>query len=270
MTNTADIATLIAHGEKIAAQINAAVKDEAAAVALPDGWSIEKLETLKPQRQYPRGKFNTTHWQDFLAYGKARESEGAVCFINPDNMTARILFDYRDGIGHAKNTADYEAELTPPFLALMKKTDTPLKQRDLTNLLEDWGDDITAYDKDGTAIPTAEAVQLLQTLTVEKAKRIKQTQGDFEHERTISEQAALKKEGRIVAELRITDTLYQGTVKPITVRYKLALVIDDDKFTLALREVGAGANSRAKAEELMESAKAAFFMPVYAGEYDAR
>ena len=72
-----DINTLITRSEAICAHINTAVAKEAYAAAVPDGWRIENLETLRPQRQYPRGKYRTTHWGDFIAYGKARQGEGA-------------------------------------------------------------------------------------------------------------------------------------------------------------------------------------------------
>ena len=265
-----DINTLITRSEAICAHINTAVTKEAYAAAVPDGWRIESLETLRPQRQYPRGKYRTTHWGDFIAYGKARQGEGAACFIDPNKMSARILFDYHDGAGHAKNTATYDIEGTPLFLAIQNKTGNPLKQRDLTDLLEDWGENITACDKEGEVMTTAQAVAILSSLTVGKAKSIKQTQEDFAHERTISEQAALKADGRMVSELRITDPLYQGTEKPITARFRIALVVDGDAFYLRLRYIGGDADRRAKAEEMMESAKAALAMPVYAGEYDAR
>lgn len=265
-----DINTLITRCEAITALLNKTLADGADSVVLPEGYRVEDLEAYKPERRYPRGQYRTCHWQDFLTYGKARGTEGAVCFINPDKMNARIIFDYRDGLGHAKNTAAYEIEGTPLFLAVQNRTGGALKQRDLIELLESWGDDITAYTKEGEALTTAQAVAILTTLTVEKAKRIKQTQEDFHHERTASEMAQLKAEGSMVAELRINDVLYQGTNKIIEARFRLSLVTDGDSFYLTLRGIGHDTNRRAKAEEMMETAKAALGMPIYAGEYDAR
>lgn len=267
--NNQDINTLITRSEAITALLNKALADGADSVVLPEGYRVEDLEAYKPERRYPRGEYLTAHWGDYLAYltGQEENHTEPACFVDVENMVALTYLDHNNGTGHCKNAARYNATKTEIYKALGKHTNAVLKQRDLIALLEDWGDDITACDKDGEAIPTAEAVQLLQTLTVEKAKRIKQVQGDFEHERTLSEQAALKKEGRIVAELRITDPLYQGTEKPITVRYKLVLVVAEDQFALSLREIGAEANRRAKAEELVESAKKALHMPIYTGSY---
>lgn len=270
--NNQDINTLITRSEAITALLNKALADGAYSVVLPEGYRVEDLEAYKPERRYPRGEYRTTHWGDYLVYLTEQEENYTepACFVDVEHMVAVTYLDHNNGTGHCKNTADYTAAKTEIYKALSRHTNAPLKQRDLIALLEDWGDDITACDKDGEAIPTAEAVQLLQTLTVEKAKRIKQVQGDFEHERTLSEQAALKKEGRIVAELRITDPLYQGTEKLIIARFRIALVVDGDAFYLRLRYIGGDADRRAKAEEMMESAKAALAMPVYAGEYDAR
>lgn len=264
------INTLITRSEAITAQLNKALADGADSVVLPEGYHVECLEAYKPQRLYPRGEYHTSHWQDFLAYGKARQSEGAVCFIDPDNITARIIFDYHDGRGHARNTAFCSAENTPLYGALTEKTNVELRQRDLIELLESWGDAITACNKDGETLATTQAIAILTTLTVEKARRITQTQEDFHHERTASEKAQLKAEGSMVAELRIKDVLFQGTGEIIEARYRLTLVTDGDSFSFKLRPVGYDANLRAKVEEIMKTAKAVLGMPIYIGEYNAR
>ena len=272
-----NIDTLINRSEKIAALLNNIIQNEdgkkgAQTIALPEGFNLESLERFEAQRYHPRGHYSTRDCRDLLAYAAAHEADfsGSAMFISPENMTARIIFDYDGGRGHGNNTADYEAEPTPLYRALQYLCrGGATSQKELVQLLEDWAGDITAHDKDGAEIPLNTAVSLLSSLTVEKAKRIKQTQGDWEHERTVAEQAALKAEGQMVTELHITDELYTGTAEKITVRARLSLVVADDKFALNLRLVGEEKHNREKAQEMRAMAENALQMPVYNGHYDS-
>lgn len=268
-----NIDTLINRSEVITDHLNKIVHDGAHVIALPDGFSLASLEQYEAQRYYPRGHYSTRDYRDLLAYAAAREADftGAAMYIDPEDMVARIIFDYDVGRGHGKNTAYCEAEQTPLYSALYRICrNGPTSQKELIQLLEDWAGDITAHDKDGAEIPLNTAVSLLSSLTVEKAKRIKQTQGDWEHERTVAEQAALKAEGQMVAELRIIDELYTGTEEKITVRARLSLAVADDKFFLKLRLIGEEKNNRAKAQEMRTMAEKALQMPVYNGQYDSK
>ena len=268
-----NIDTLINRSEVITDHLNKIVHDGAHVIALPDGFSLENLERFEAQRYQPRGAYMTRDCRDLLAYAAAREADfsGSAMFISPENMTARIIFDYDGGRGHGNNTADYEAEPTPLYRALQYLCrGGATSQKELVQLLEDWAGEITAHDKDGAEIPLNTAVSLLSSLTVEKAKRLKQTQGDWEHERTVAERAALKAEGQMVAELRIIDELYTGTEEKITVRARLSLAVADDKFFLKLRLIGEEKNNRAKAQEMRTMAEKALQMPVYNGQYDSK
>lgn len=268
-----NIDTLINRSEVITDHLNKIVHDGAHTIALPDGFSLVSLECFEAQRYQPRGAYMTHDCRDLLTYAKAREADfnSSAMFINPDNMTARIIFDYDGGRGHGNNTADYEAEPTPLYRALRNTCYNSItSQKELVQLLEDWAGDISAHDKDGAEIPLNTAVALLSSLTVEKAKRIKQTQGDWEHERTVAEQAALKAEGQMVTELRINDELYTGTEEKITVRARLSLAVADDKFFLKLRLIGEEKNNRAKAQEMRAMAENTLKMPVYNGNYDCK
>ena len=254
-----NIETLINRSEVITDHLNKIVHDGVHTIALPDGFSLVSLECFEAQRYYPRGHYITHDCRDLLEYAKAREADfsGSAMFISPENMTARIIFDYDGGRGHGNNTADYEAEPTPLYRALRNTCYNSItSQKELVQLLEDWAGDISAHDKDGAEIPLNTAVTLLSSLTVEKAKRIKQTQ-------------ALKAEGQMVAELRITDELYTGTEEKITVRARLSLVVADDKFALNLRLIGEEKHNREKAQEMRAMAEKALQMPVYNGHYDS-
>lgn len=268
-----NIDTLINRSEVITDHLNKIVHDGAHVIALPDGFSLASLEQYEAQRYYPRGFYSTRDYRDLLAYAAAREADftGAAMYIDPEDMVARIIFDYDGGRGHGKNTAKYNAEATPLHYALRRTCGRDaVSQKELIQLLEDWAGDITAHDKGGAEIPLNTAVSLLSSLTVEKAKRIKQTQGDWEHERTVAEQAALKTEGKMVAELRINDELYTGTAEKITVHARLSLAVADDKFFLKLRLVGEEKHNREKAQEMREMAEKALQMPVYNGQYDSK
>ena len=146
-----NIDTLINRSEVITDHLNKIVHDGAHVIALPDGFSLASLEQYEAQRYYPRGYYSTRDYRDLLAYAAAREADftGAAMYIDPEDMVARIIFDYDGGRGHGKNTANYNAEATPLHYALRRTCGRDaVSQKELIQLLEDWAGDITAHDKD--------------------------------------------------------------------------------------------------------------------------
>jgi len=167
-------------------------------------------------------------------------------------ITGGVLALITLGETHRKNTVDREK-------AKVEKNNYEKSQTHQDNVLEE-----QQRQFNETIAKERERIE------VEKAKRLKQTQGDWEHERTVAERAALKAEGQMVTELRITDELYTGTAEKITVRARLSLVVADDKFALNLRLVGEEKHNRAKAQEMRAMAENALQMPVYNGQYDSK
>lgn len=270
--DTKNIDTLINRSEKITQHVNELINIEGRAlVALPDGFCLTELEEFEAQRRFPRGIYRTRDFDDFMEYTSAKEKEfnDSVMFINPHDMVATVIFDYDGGKGHAKNKAIWNAQMTVLFSALKSICGQPVSQSELIEFLEDWADEITAVDRNGEDMSIGDAVRCLSSLTVEKAKTIKQTRADFEYEQSASEKAALAKDAQMVGSLIIHDPVYVGLENLDTVTAKLALVVHDDKFTLKLRIVGESSLQEYKLDEMMNCARTRLEIPVYAGEYDA-
>lgn len=240
-------------------------------VVVPDGYRIEDLEHLRDTRRQSRGVFSTRHFGDFVSYAVTHDSERAAMFIDPENMCAEAIFDYGDGIGHARDRAVYRACLTESAQALVGLCDRGnIDQQGLIQYLEDWEDDVAPYTTEGALRDIATAVQIVRNLTLERAKTIKQVRGDFEYEQSAAEKAALRKEGEMLGSIELRDVVYQGLTNPVTIRAKLSLVLFDGGFNLSLRLVGFDALRRDKVAEMERLADEALAMPVYRGAYDAK
>lgn len=266
-----DIDTLINRSEEITKHLNELVNIEGRAViALPEGFELEELERFDARRRFPRGNYNTFDFGDFMDYAAEKEKDfrDAVMFINPRDMDATIIFDYEGGRGHAKNRAYWDAQPTVLFSALKDICGRPVSQSELIDFLEYWADEVTAVDRDGKDMSIGDAVRCLSSLTVEKAKTIKQTRADWEYEQSASEKAALAKDTQMVGSLVIHDPLYVGLENVDTITAKLALVVHEDKFTLKLRLIGEEALRDHKIDEMMNRAQTGLDMPVYAGTYN--
>lgn len=270
--DTQNIDTLINRSEEITKHLNELVNIEGrATVAIPTGFRLDNLERFESRRYFPRGEYVTYNVDDFIDYSIARESEfkDSLMMIDPTEMSAKVIFDYEGGRGHARNCAYWEAQPTALFKALKNICDRSVTQSELIAFLEDWANEIHPLDRNGWGMSVGDAVSCLSSLTVEKAKTIKQTRADFEYEHSASEKAALHKDAQMVGSLVINDPVYVGMENIDTVTAKIALVVHDDKFTLKLRIIGEEALRDHKVDEFMNWARTRLGMPVYAGRYDA-
>lgn len=246
-------------------------------VAIPRGYSMHELEKYKEFRVRPRGSLVSEHFDDFVEYiVQARNNQPSVdsnntaVFINRDNMSAFAVLDYYAGRGHADNTATFDAVRTPLFGAVTRlASSNGFKQRELIHFIEDWGDSVEFVDGENETMSQGEAVAAAQSMTVEKAKKIKQTHGDMSQDYTISEQAELAKAGKFIAGMRFTDELYVGTERQVDVEVKLFLAVYDESFEIGLRILRLDRLRDDKVKELRDKL-ISYGITNYVGKYDPK
>lgn len=256
-------------------------------IVLPEGFEIESLEHLQPVRYRPRSLFKTRHFADFVTYVKSKaplfvegdfvppyiEKGASAIFVNRSHpVTATAVLDYHEALGHAENTAKFEAQFTDVFAAFFGLTiqnDKPqFSQKQMVQLLENWGDAVALFDDTGEPMSQKEAIASIQTLTVAKAKNIKQTRSDSSFAHTIAEKAELDKQGRVLSGIVITDTVFHGLQgAPRDVEFKVGLAIGEDDFALTLRVVGYDRVLSEKVEEMSEKLAHIDGCQVYIGDF---
>ncbi|MCK7547162.1 DUF2303 family protein [Marinobacter koreensis] len=151
---------------------------DGSAVSLPESVKVEDLERFMPTRRRYRGKMTTTQIDEFAEYtnltaGEVQENgaEPGVtvpCFVNPENMTAKVLFDLGtlEHPGHADFTARLDLPKTAAFEELLGKNGRALGQKELAEWLEDWAPQLKVTAEDGEPLNLPGAVAAVRRITI--------------------------------------------------------------------------------------------------------
>lgn len=311
-----ELDNLIAYSERITALMQGLVNGEAALVrasdadalghdglpyvVLPAGYSIHNLETLRKKRHYPRSRFESGHWSDYLVY-VTEQAKNFATVDNTENGTgemnqpgvmtlmahengqlanhvagktirARTVFDAEGGHQHGLNTADYEALPTELFAALNSlASQASINQRDLINLCYDFPEQIRFFDAKGEAMTTAQAIEAFAKVSVESVKQAKREVADFEEEASVSEKMALKNSARMVSIMAIQDSVIQGLQATFDVAFRLSVRIlksgDEESMSLALRLQGKDMLLEQITDHMVREARGMTGVPVFRGKY---
>lgn len=222
---------------------------------------VKSIEHLQENRSFFRGTYNTPSMQDFMAYIVARNN--GQCFIDSDKMAAAVFFDLMVGEsgalqpGHGKHVANLVLPRTAAFAALVEASKHVHSQKELSEFLEDWPENLAA-DYADTAPPVADPKFLNRAIAAVRNVKIKSTgasthvEGDFNRSRSSLEDVEASSEHTLPAGFRFTGIPYEG-LDSITAYVRLGVSTDQDKprFKLHIRGYGAliekiGQNFKAK------------------------
>lgn len=178
MTMTADAIKQIANQALAAAGHDLPkVQSIGHVVALPEGMSIHNIEQYLPQRASFRGTLNTHLPTEFASYVRAH---GGTVFIDGEEMRAAAIFDLgtTEQPGHCRHQAKLGLRKTSAYAALLELTSIrshAMSQRDLSDWLEDWHDNLRVLSKTGETMHIMEAVKAVRTVTIESVSKLSST-----------------------------------------------------------------------------------------------
>lgn len=146
---------------------------ETPVAALPDNFKLANLEQYLPGRCRYRGTMKTVALKDFMDYCEKYEDEGSECFVDPQRMTARTIFNLgcTGEPGHADFTAELSLVKTAEYSALLDVNGSRTTQKTMAEFMEDYSDSIVCFASDGEVIPNSKAIAAIRRLTIEASRK---------------------------------------------------------------------------------------------------
>ena len=222
-------------------------------MVLPDGFHVEDLESKMEFRTSYRAQYKTKSIQDFTIYSKEFSQEGSKCFVDSDQMTAKVIFDLgtTDKPLHQKNTASLKIDKTAAFMALLRICNSKQTQKEAADFIEDWAENITVLLKDGTEISPGAASNKLRSITIEQVKNIDSKVEDFSESMTQFEKIEAKNQDSIPARIQFSCIPFHGLGERLF-EIRLGILTGEQKPTISLRIIKLEAQEEDMALEFKE------------------
>ena len=171
-------------------------------IALPSGMMTEDLERYMPFASRLRLSLTTNHLEDYIRYCTDKSQEGTICFINAPEMKATTIFDIgnKDEPGHQSHKFTLAMKKTAVFESLLKIASTHQPQKEAAEFLEESTDFICEEkNQSGDSLSVSEAIQSIRSLTIEAAREIQSSVGDFSETASTMERIEAKGKDKILA-----------------------------------------------------------------------
>lgn len=222
-------------------------------MVLPNGFSVEDLEGKMEFRTSYRAKYQTKSIEDFSEYSKEFAQEGSKCFVDSDDMTAKVIFDLGTGDKplHQRHSGGLKIDRTAAFRALIVACNGRLTQKDAADFVEDWSDNVTVYLKDGSVITPGAAANKLRSITIEQVKNVDSKVDDFSESMSQFEKIEAKNQEAIPASIKFKCTPYHGLgEREFDIR--LGILTGEQKPQISLRVIKLEAHEEDMAVEFKE------------------
>lgn len=208
---------------------------DGSAVSLPESVKVEDLERFMPTRRRYRGKMTTTQIGEFAEYtnltaGEVQENGAepgttVPCFVNPENMTAKVLFDLGtlEHPGHADFTARLDLPKTAAFEELLGKNGRALAQKELAEWLEDWAPQLKVTAEDGEPLNLPGAVAAVRRITIGAKSENTSEERTFGGRRSAMSEVEAQNKDTLPAFIEFTCEPYHG-LDERTFRLRVSLI----------------------------------------------
>lgn len=191
---------------------NGLVRDGSPVAALHKNFELVDLEGHLPHRTRYRGRMTTSIIDDFVKYVKDHQQAGSVCFINPDKMNAKAIFNLGDKElpGHADFTAELKLDMTAEYRSLLQKNGQAQSQQDFAEWAEDWREFITFHDEKMETVESSRAIAGIRRMTIQQTRKEDHEVGNFHASRSALESIEAKSEHGIPASFTFVCTPYNS------------------------------------------------------------
>ncbi|PPI86174.1 hypothetical protein KEHDKFFH_02315 [Marinobacter maroccanus] len=208
---------------------------DGSAVSLPESVKVEDLERFMPTRRRYRGKMTTTQIDEFAEYtnltaGEVQENGAepgttVPCFVNPENMTAKVLFDLGtlEHPGHADFTARLDLPKTAAFEELLGKNGRPMDQKELAEWLEDWAPQLKVTAENGEPLNLPAAVAAVRRITIGAKSESTSEERTFGGRRSAMSEVEAQNKDTLPAFIEFTCEPYHG-LDERTFRLRVSLI----------------------------------------------
>lgn len=205
-------------------------------VVLPDGFSLQTLESQFSKRFNYRGKFKTSDMMAFIDYIIAFDDDGSKCFVSPDNMSAKCILDIGEvsNPGRCEHTTQLTLAKTSEYSTVLEFNETKCGQKTLAEFMEDWREYITPYTGSGEAIPVIKAIAGIRKITIDSSRSMESNVQDFSESKSAMERMEAKSSEGIPAGFIFTCQPYT-CLSPYRFDFRLSIITSGDKVELVVR-----------------------------------
>lgn len=211
-------------------------------LALHDELEVKDFEHALPYRRRMRGTMKTKFVAPFAAYVAQHVQKDSAIFLSPSEMSATAVLDFghTDAPGHCENRAYVRLEELAAYKALLTITSCRLSQREFSEWLEEWAHIVVVREgmEPGSAeLDLKKCIAGVRSVTVEAARKMESTVGNFSQNLTTAEQIALQAKGELKLPpfLFVTMQPYMG-IKARTFVVRVSSLTGEEKpvFRLAI------------------------------------
>jgi len=217
---------------------------------LPEATKVVNLESYQAGRSRFRGTFATTSLADFGAYVQERGNDETQGFIDQDAMSSLVFFNLgnQDSPGHADDKASLRLKATVGFNAVQEIAGRRMGQRDLSDWIEDWNQNIQGFDAAGQAMSVAKVVTAVRNITIKSISESDHAVSEVAASRSAMDQIEASSKDTLPANLVFTTSPYEGlTSREFVLR--LSVITSGREPALVLRWIGEAAQREEIAQE---------------------
>lgn len=199
-------------------------------------FGVIDLEQYMEYRSSFRFTFQTKSIKDFIQYGKDFDQAGASCFVDSSNMGAKTIFDLgtKEEPLHQNHKALLSLDKTAAFLALLDVNGSRMSQKNASDFIEDWADDIVIFSTTGDSMSPTQAANSLRNLTIESAREVNSKIDDYAESMSTMEKVEAKNKESLPGDINFTCTPYLH-LKERTFDIRLSLITSGDRPALTFR-----------------------------------
>lgn len=208
------------------------------AVAIPNDYSIHKLEGLSLTRDRSRGTYTTALLDDFARFAN-EHNETTRTFIDARNWSAAAILNWKlDGAqGHCDFMARLVIEPSPEWDALRRLHGMKFTQRGLIDFIEDWTHCIPSFgDLAGNSMTMPQAIAAIRDIKVASQKTNFNNAAEMRTERGMLETIEARDSDKWPAHMGWACTP-AFALQPIVADVRLSVLTSHDTPTIAARIV---------------------------------
>lgn len=195
-------------------------------------------------RTRKRGRFSTDNLNSFGQFVQIHGIPSRTqIFVDKAAMACTAVLNFGDekyAMGHCDFLSFLMASRTKVFDKMIDMHyQGRIGQKEFATFLEDWSDEMAAFDENGVEIPMKKAIVIVRDMKIDEMTETASQVGNFRESRSRLETVAVKSQaGLLPAYFEINDTLYQTLNDIKTVKMRLAITTSNGKPEFVLSIVG--------------------------------
>jgi len=205
-------------------------------IVLPNDYKVFSLEKFLENPLHYKLGFETTVIGDFIAYCLKFVEDGSTCFVDPNNMQAKTIFDLGTEV-KPKNKFHVARLFLQPlagFKKLLSLDGANLSQKEAAEFVEDWSDNLDIVGLNGNHLTTLTAIRAFREMTIDSAKKQTNEVNHFGESMSSMEKVEAAQQELIPLGISFSITPYLG-FKEYKFKIRVSIRTDSDNPKIVFR-----------------------------------